>query len=350
MNTENNHGRGVAGSRSRGVEVHGSRLVIAIVITLIVLVVAIALSLSVGKVAGGFFDPTVMRLRLFRLAAGLLAGATLAVSGVLMQGLFRNPLASPSVAGVTAGAALGAQLALLMHGLAGAGVVLFLPREFWLPVGGFAGALAALLVLLALVRRTGSDLTQVLLIGMVLSILCGSLSGFVLAIGNNSYELGRALVAFGLGGLDASSPATLVACLPLALLGLGAAYGWGRPLDLMLSGETEARALGVDVEVVRRWVLAWTALLATTAVVLGGGVSFVCLVVPNLLRAWIGPAHRPLVVLSALGGAAFLTLADACARIFATASGEIPLAVITGLVGAPFFLWFFRRERHAGRI
>jgi iron complex transport system permease protein len=313
------------------------------------LLAAAAWSLATGPLPWSAVDATVAGLRLERLAAGLLAGAALAVAGTTMQGLFRNPLASPSVTGVTAGASLGALLTLLAWDSAPAGLAALVPRALWLPAGAFAGALGALATLQAASRRR-ADLASVLLVGMVLAILFGAIAGFVLARGADRYGLGRAMLAFSLGSLDNASPAELLLTAPLVAAGVLAAWGWGRPLDLVLSGETEAASLGLDLAQTRRWVLAWTALLAASAVVLGGGVGFVCLVVPNALRPWLGPHHRPLVCGAALGGALFLTLADTCARRLAPAGGEIPLGVVTGLVGAPFFLWCFRRERVAGRL
>jgi iron complex transport system permease protein len=185
---------------------------------------------------------------------------------------------------------------------------------------------------------------------MVLAIFLGAVAGFVLARGSDRYALGRAMLAFSLGSLDNAAVADIVLVAPLVVAGVIAAWAWGRPLDVVLSGEAEAASLGVDLPRLRRWVLTWTAVLSAGAVVLGGGVGFVCLVVPNALRPWLGAAHRPLVLGSALGGALFLTLADTCARRLAPAGGEIPLGVVTGLVGAPFFIWFFRRERAAGRL
>ncbi len=329
-----------------------TRAWIPIVLLCAALLLAAALSLAVGPLPWSAVDRMVLELRALRLLAGVAAGASLAVAGVLMQGLFRNPLASPSVTGVTAGAGLGAMLTLMVVDGAAAAWLGWLPREFWLPFGGIAGALAALALLLALARRCGGErgggeLASVLLIGLMLSLLLSAIAGYVLALGANRFALGRALIAFSLGGLDGAATARVAMTLPLVGVGVVAAWAWGRPLDLLLSGETEAQALGVDVARVRRWTLVWTAVLSATAVVLGGGVPFVCLVVPNALRAWVGPAHRPLIVLAAIGGAAFLTLADVAARVLATGQGEIPLGVITALIGAPFFLWFFRRLARA---
>lgn len=314
----------------------------------VLLAASIALSLLIGPLPLAELDEALTRLRLTRAGAAALSGACLAVAGVLMQGLFRNPLAGPSITGVSEGAALGVQMAVAAVVFAPAALAA-VPGEFARPLAGFIGASVALALLLALTRRR-SDLTSVLLIGMVLSMLFSAVAAYLLALGGDRYELGRAMVAFALGALDAASPAQVLVSVPLALIAIAAAWWWGRPLDTALAGEAEARSLGVDVAQLRRWALAWTALLAATAVALGGGVAFVGLVVPNLLRAWIGPEHRTLVWTSALGGAVFLVLADIAARVCNPGPGEVPLGAITGLIGAPFFLWFFRRERQAGRL
>jgi iron complex transport system permease protein len=315
---------------------------------LVLLAAGAALSLAIGPITWAQVDHQVLTLRGTRLAAGALAGAALAVAGTLMQGLFRNPLAEPAVVGVTAGAALGAQVAVLLAAVAPAAVVV-LPTELWRPLAAFVGALGALAALLMLSRRK-ADLAALLLIGMVLSVLISSLAAYLVAIANDRYELGRALVSFALGALDAASPAAVALAVPLVAISVAAAWFWSGPLDVALSGAAEAASLGVDLRRLRRWLLVWTALLCAAAVAVGGGVGFVGLIVPNALRATLGPAHRALIPASALGGAAFLTLADVCARACHPGPGEIPLGAITGLVGAPFFLWFFRRERLAGRL
>ena len=314
----------------------------------LLLAVAAAASLLTGPVGWSDLDHQLLALRLIRLLAGILAGAALAVAGVLMQGLFRNPLASPSVTGVSAGAALGVELA-LMGSVLLPGLVTIVPAACLRPAAGFAGAALALGCLLAVARRRG-DITSVVLLGMVLSMLFSALGAYLLSLANDRWELGRILVTFTLGGIDTATGRSVAVATPLVAVALGASWCWGRTLDVALSGEREAASLGVDTVAMMRWALVWTAVLATAAVTLGGGIGFVGLIVPNVLRAYLGPGHRSLIVASALGGAAFLTAADVCARVLHPGPGEIPLGAITSLVGAPFFIWFFTRERAAGRL
>jgi len=312
------------------------------------------LSLVAGVVAvlvgsGDLTDPelrdTFLKLRGYRLAAAFLAGAALAVGGVVVQGLFRNPLASPSVLGTTAGASFGGQVALLAHGIGGIGTAFVVP-EMIVPIGCFIGALAALAVLLAFLRIT-QDLLALLLTGFVLSALFLSLSAFVTSVAQETWELGRAVVSFSLGSVSGTGPRQLAFALPLIIAGLVAAWFWGRSLDLLLSGEDEAQSMGADVQSVRWWSAIWVSVLVAGAVSLGGNVGFVGLVVPHMLRPFAGTRHQRLIPAAALAGGVFLVTCDIVARLIPSRS-EIPLGVVTGLVGAPLFLLLLiklRRER-----
>lgn len=308
---------------------------------------AAGVALLVGR--GDLGDPvhggTFLRLRAARAAAAFMAGAGLAVGGVLVQGLFRNPLASPSILGTTAGAALGGQLALVIGGASWAVGGAVAP-EMLLPLGCIGGALASLALLLAFVRR-GAGILTLLLTGFVLSSLFLAMGSFLLSLAQENFELGRAVVAFSLGGVGGTGTAQVLLALPLVVGGSIAAWGWGGTLDVLLSGEDEAASLGVDVDQVRRWCVAWTALVTAGAVCLGGGVGFVGLVVPHALRPLVGVGHRRLVAASFLGGGAFLLLCDVGVRAAPTQS-EVPLGVLTGLVGAPLFLFILRRLHREG--
>jgi len=320
------------------------RLPIVITVLVALLAAAVALSLTIG--AASLADPglrgALLELRGLRTAAAALAGAALAVAGVLVQGLFRNSLASPSILGTTAGANLGGQLALFAHGALAGALPLWVAPEMALPLGCLAGAGVALALVLAFAGR-GDDTVAILLAGFILSTLFASIGAFLQAQTQDSWLLGRAMLAFSLGGVDGKGLRHLALAAPLVIAGVVAAWAWGRHLDLLLSGEDEAAALGVEVASARRWILAWTAMLTAAAVALAGGIAFVGLVVPHALRPFTGVEHRRLVPAAALGGAAFLIVADAAAR--ALPGGEVPLGVVTGLVGAPLFLGILMRMR-----
>jgi iron complex transport system permease protein len=213
----------------------------------------------------------------------------------------------------------------------------------FLPLGCVAGALAALLLLL-LVHRAGDDLVVLLLSGFLLSALFVALGGFVTSLAQERWELARAMIAFALGDVSGAGLRHVALALPLVLCGGIAAFLWARPLDMMLSGEEEAASLGVDVRAVRRWCIVWTAILTAAAVSIGGSIGFVGLVVPHALRPFVGVAHRRLVPAAVLLGGSFLVLCDALSRSV-PARTELPLGVITGLIGAPAFLWLLLRTR-----
>jgi iron complex transport system permease protein len=314
---------------------------------ILLLIIAGALAVLVGS--GDLSDPelrdTFLKLRGYRLAAAFLAGAALAVGGVVVQGLFRNPLASPSVLGTTAGASFGGQVALLAYGVAGVGTTLVVP-EMIVPIGCFLGALAALAILLLFLRIT-EDLLALLLTGFVLSALFLSLSAFVTSIAQETWELGRAVVSFSLGSVSGTGPRQLAFALPLVMTALLASWFWGRSLDLLLSGEEEAQAMGANVGAVRWWSAIWVSVLVAGAVSVGGNVGFVGLVVPHMLRPFTGTKHQRLIPAAALAGGTFLVACDIIARVIPSRS-EIPLGVVTGLIGAPLFLLLLirlRRER-----
>ena len=313
------------------------------------LMVAVVISLLVGhaSLADLSLRSTLLELRGLRSAATAMAGAALAVAGVLVQGLFRNPLASPSVLGTTAGAALGGQCALYAHGALLAVLPAWLAPEMALPIGCLAGAGLSLVAVLMIAGR-GTDVLGLLLTGFVLSSLLAGVGAVVTVLAQDSWQLGRAMLAFTLGGVSGVGVRQVMLALPLVVIGLFAAWSWTRDLDLLLCGEDEAASLGVDVASVRRWLLVWTAVLTAAAATLGAGVAFVGLVVPHALRPLIGAGHRLLLPAAAVGGAIFLVLADVVAR--ALPGGEMPLGVITGLVGAPVFLVIFARARRSGEL
>lgn len=310
----------------------------------VVLGVVAVLGLSIGRGELSSQNGAVfVELRAWRIAAAALAGAALGMGGVLMQGLFRNPLASPDLLGTTAFALFGGQLVLVVVVLAGASLPIWLPAELLLPIGCLLGAAGALAALLWLAERA-SGLTTVLVVGFLMAALGSSAGTLLTSLSRDQWELMRALQGLSLGGVDGTGPAQLALGAPLVVIAGICAWGWGRALDVLLSGETEAAALGVDVPLVRRWALIWTATLTAAAVALGGAAVFVGLIVPHVMRGLVGVTHRRLIPASALGGAVFLVACDNLARALPT-TGELPLGVVTGLIGAPLFIVILLRSR-----
>jgi iron complex transport system permease protein len=293
-----------------------------------------------GAAAGASGDPDaiiVLAIRAPRVVVAVLVGAALAVAGAQMQGLFQNPMASPDIIATSAGAALGAVLALVL------GVAQ--QSALWLPILAFAGALASLFVVYTLTTRGGrTPVAMLLLAGVALSTLLAAITSFLITIHWVRVEVAQEVVFWLLGGLDSRTWTHVwLAGVPIAL-GLVAALAVARDLDLFLSGEEAAASLGVDVERVKRAVLVIAALLTGAAVAVSGVVGFVGLIVPHAVRLLVGPAHRRVIPMTALVGATFLVVADLVARTALTPH-EISLGVVTACCGAPFFLWLLLRYR-----
>lgn len=323
-----------------------SQIVRVYLVLALLLGVAAAASLRIGDgdLSDARLAPIFLELRGARLAAAFLAGAALAVAGVIVQGLFRNPLADPSVLGTTAGANLGGNVAMLLFDTSlGGAAASYVAPELLLPLGCAAGAFVALALLL-LVQRAGDDLIVILLAGFLLGSLFASTAGFVVSLAQERFELARAMMTFALGDLSGSGLRRIALAAPLVVVGVVAAWLWSRPLDLLLSGEEEATSLGVDVREVRHACIVWTAVLTAAAVSIGGSITFVGLIVPHAMRPFVGPSHRRLLPACALAGGVFVVLCDALTRALPTRS-EMPLGVVTGLIGAPLFLVLLLRSR-----
>jgi len=315
-------------------------LVYAVLAALLLAAVGLALAVGQGHLSDPALRNALLELRATRVAAALLAGVGLAVGGVVVQGVFRNPLVSPSILGTTAGASLGGQLALLALAWGSAGSTM--PAELVLPLGCLAGAGVSLAILLVFCRERTGNLVLILT-GFILSSLFLAVGGFVTSLAQDQWDLSRAVVAFTLGGVGGTSARQVAAAAPLVLVGLLACWAWSGTLDVLISGEDEARTLGVEVGQARRWTVVWVAVLTSAAISVGGNVAFVGLVVPHVLRPLVGVGHRRLIPAAALLGAAFLVGCDVLARVVPSRA-ELPLGVITGIIGAPVFLFLLARS------
>jgi iron complex transport system permease protein len=287
----------------------------------------------------GTGDPTaitiVRQLRLPRAVVAALVGAALAASGATFQALLRNPLAEPDILGVSGGAAVGAVGAMVLGWTALAG---------WaLPVAAFAGAIVAIALVLRIAAGAGSALdTRVLLLaGVVVGAFFNAV--ILLALTLTDAESFRSAIFWMMGGFSGSTWATAGVMLTWLIPGLLLLLALGRPLDLMAIGEDTALYLGTPVERVKLIAYISASLLTAAAVSVSGVIGFVGLIVPHVIRMLRGGSFRFLIPASALLGAAFLTSADAIARV-AAAPTELPVGVVTAFIGVPFFVWLLRRR------
>ena len=270
----------------------------------------------------------VAELRLPRALAGFVVGGLLALAGALMQVLLRNPLAEPYVLGVSGGAAVGA-LASLLLGLG----------ALWMSLNAFAGALATMLLVFAVAHgRGGWTPTRLLLTGVVVAAGWGAVISFLLAVSPDRNLRG---MLYWLMGDLAHARMPLTSAVALAL-GLGAAIALARPLNLLARGDLQARALGVDVGPLRIGVYVLASLLTAAAVTVGGSIGFVGLIVPHAVRLVAGADHRALLPASVLAGGTLLVLADTLARLL-IAPQQLPVGVLTAMIGVPVFLWLLHR-------
>jgi iron complex transport system permease protein len=291
------------------------------------------LGLDVPRTWSAATEAIVWDLRLPRVLMAMVVGVGLAVAGATFQGLLRNPLADPYVLGTASGAALGAAIAVLIP-------VRVVVLEFGLLHGfAFLGALGSVFAVYRLSRIGGmAPMTSLLLTGYAFGSLMAA--GLALAMHLSGAAL-RQIFTYLLGSFDAASWGRLAGSAPLILIGLVLVMSRARALNGMLLGEETAAHLGVDVRRERAVLLGLGSLITAAAVAVSGLIGFVGLVVPHVVRLLVGPNARLVVPLSALLGAALMTFADLAARLL----GEIPVGVVTAVVGAPFFLVLLRRTR-----
>ncbi|HEY0248187.1 MAG TPA: iron ABC transporter permease [Gryllotalpicola sp.] len=282
-----------------------------------------------------FGEATLWQVRLPRIVMALLVGAALSCSGALLQGVFGNPLADPGVIGVSSGAALGASIAIVT----GVGAL----GSFAIAGSAFTMGLAATVLIYALSRGSSrTETVTLVLTGIAVNAVCGAGVALCTYLGTQA-QLDQ-IVFWQLGSLNGSQWGYVVTMLPLAAVGMIGAFALSRRLDLLALGDRSARHLGVDVERLRLVAIILAAATVAAAVAFSGIIAFVGLVVPHLLRAIVGPGHRVLLPMSALGGALLLVVADTVARN-AIANVDLPIGMLTTFVGGPFFLWQLRRTR-----
>lgn len=353
---------------ARGVEVatqpasgdwRRARLVTTFALTTALLLIMIALALMLGAAAIppqaalaillervpllGFtadaspaWHAIVLDVRLPRVLTAGIAGAALACSGATYQGVFRNPLADPYLLGVASGAALGAAIAIISPldaGTYGFG---------WVPLLAFAGAATAVMLAYAAARvgSTVSD-TTLILAGIAIASIAGAITSFILLTNGD-----RAITIFGFlfGSFNTANWPRLLAALPYLVIGSAVVATHARMLNVLQLDDEQASQLGVDVTRTKLVLLAGASLIAATAVAMAGVIGFVGLVVPHVVRMLWGSDYRRLLPLAALTGASFLIAADVLARLVLRPQ-EVPVGIVTALVGGPFFLYLMRARR-----
>ncbi|MFI5935291.1 FecCD family ABC transporter permease [Actinoplanes sp. NPDC051494] len=274
-------------------------------------------------------------VRFPRVVLAVVVGASLGCAGALMQGVFGNPLAEPGVIGVSAGAAVGAAAAIV------SGVTVL---GAWTTAGAaFAGGILTTFLVYAMSRANGrTEVVTLVLTGVAVNATAGALLGLLMFLTDDDGV--RAIAFWQLGSLAQATWAAVAVAGPGAVLGLTVAAVLARRLDLLALGERAARHVGVDTERLRITAIVVTALLTASAVAFTGIISFVGLVVPHLIRMVAGPGHRVLLPASALGGALVVVTGDLIART-AIDYQELPLGVLTAVVGGPAFFWLLRRTR-----
>ncbi|MBU0687353.1 MAG: iron ABC transporter permease [Candidatus Margulisbacteria bacterium] len=282
-----------------------------------------------------YVDIIIWQIRLPRIILSALVGMMLAISGTILQGVLRNPLADPYILGVSAGGSIGAILAMAL-GL-----------EFWflgistVPIFAFLFAIAAVFIVYMLSNTGGKTTPQTLILaGVTVSIFASALLSIIIIITGDL----QSIYFWLLGSFSGSDWGAVLAVLPYALIGFGVAYFYSKDLNALLLGEETAYTLGVDVEKVRRFLLIVASILAAATVAVAGLIGFVGLIVPHFVRLIVGPHHKLLIPLSALTGMLIVVIADTIARtIFAPI--EIPVGIVMALFGCPFFLYLLRRRR-----
>ncbi|MCT2533229.1 iron ABC transporter permease [SAR92 clade bacterium H231] len=320
-------------------------LPVAALVSITVGTVDISLLDGLAALTGGSINSQthtiLIDIRLPRILLAITVGAVLASTGAVMQGLFRNPLADPSLIGVSSGASVGASLMIVTAGgFIKSGALLGLSL---VAVGAFVGGFAATLLVYRLATSgIGTSVTTMLLAGIAIGALAGALNSLLSYFSDN--DMLRQISLWQMGNLSGASWTKVIVMGAVALLLMGLFPRESKALNALLLGESEARHLGIDVQRVKRRLIVLTALGVGVSVALAGLVGFVGLIMPHIVRLAIGPDHRWLVPASALAGATLLVIADSLARIVVIPA-ELPTGILTALLGAPFFVALLLQQR-----
>jgi len=288
----------------------------------------------------GGHEPIIISVRLPRVIIAALVGAALATSGAVMQGMFRNPMADPGILGVSSGAGLGAVIAIALG--------LTAKSLFYMPVFASIGALSAASVIFLLSTKRGKvPVLTIILAGIAVSTFIGAITSMILTFIRGSQV--KEFLFWSIGNLSLSRwEFVSIAYIPI-ILGVAIMFIFARDLNVLMLGEEEAQAVGLNPAITRKVLLLLTSVTTAAAVCISGSISFVGLIVPHIMRLIVGPDHRILLPTSALGGAIFLVGCDLIARVVVLPY-EIGVGIVTSLLGAPYFLFLLIRARKEGGV
>lgn len=287
-------------------------------------------------------EAIVWNVRLPRVIFGALVGATLAAAGAAMQGLFRNPLADPYLMGTASGAAFGATVAIFATGTQALAFAtgMFSSTSSLVPLFAFLGAFGAVMLTLWLSSMGHKSNSSLVLSGVIVGAMLTAITTFIQM---HDADRMRAVFSWTLGNLALAGWSEVLAVLPYAVFGMIALWIFSRSLDAMQLGDDTASTLGIRVERIKLFVVVAASLATAAAVSYAGIIGFVGLIAPHVMRRLGGPAHRTLIPSSALAGAALLVLSDLGARVLIRPQ-ELPVGILTTMLGGPFFLWLLRRK------
>ena len=316
---------------------------------IVLLVASVVLSLSVGEMNLGFMDifsilrkgnesmeyTILSQIRFPRVLLGIAVGGSLSLSGILLQGVYRNPLVEPYTLGISGGASLGVAVA-IVFGLQ------HLIGSFVLPISGFAGAFLIIFLVYTISSRSGRiNIQSMLLSGVMISFIASSL--MMLMMATTSSENLHGIIFWIMGSLDEPDMSLIYITLILAFTSLVASYFFVQPLNALRLGEEKARHLGINTDTTIKLLFLLASLLAGVSVAVAGVIGFVGLIIPHLMRLLVGSDYRILLVSSFLSGSIFLVLSDVIARTIISPN-ELPIGVITGIVGGIVFLLMMGRS------
>ncbi len=318
-------------------------LAIALFLSIVVCIGIGSVSISVERIIEVFLGggtrgerQIIMNIRLPRILLGALVGAALAVAGAAMQGVFRNPMASPYVLGISSGASFGAALAMIIG-------ISWLPGKFSIASMAFIFCFLTLFLVYSIARTKGGyvPVETLLLAGIAVGAFFNALVSLMQYFAGENLA---GIIFWMMGGLSSTKWDDLLVILPMIILGTSVIWALSRDLNTMMVGEEHALHLGLNVNNIRVIILLAASLVTAAAVSVSGIIGFVGLVVPHVIRLLVGPDHRILIPASMLGGAIFMVWMDTLARMV-IAPAELPVGIITALLGAPFFIYLIISRR-----